>query len=257
LRYKAGLVLVLIASAAVIVLINLPPTDTAFRIEKELVTGTTGPVSLTFEDFSNCDISISFSDDMDLLYALDIDLHHPATLGSVIQIVEGQGIISLNAVSGSDSIISQIRLSLYSSIPFNLAINYCVNITADVTYSHGANLSAASFDFYESTGELGFAMVDSVVHSSDDMFYMRVGQGGDTWPEILDIDLKLPSNIYGWIYFQAEENLTARSVEDWIVVEEHDCINLEVYGTGWPPFDPQTKFRVRADFIYFSLDWNQ
>jgi hypothetical protein len=143
---------------------------------------------------------------------------------------------------------------LSSYIPFNLKINNGVNLQADIVYSNGANLTGARFDFYESTGNITFVMDSSVVLNSDDLFYMRVGQGGNIWPTSLILDITLPSDIYGWSYLQAEGNLTPIAINGWWEVEEHECVNIDVYGTAWFPHDPQIKFRTRADTVSYSLN---
>jgi len=254
-RYKAGVVLILLAASAIVIVQSIPPTALGFYLEQELAADHASSVSIALDGFSDCNISIAFSEGLGLLYSLDIRLRRPATFSSAIQIVENEGSVSFIAVYGNSQLVSHAILVLNPDIPYTIAIINGLGIEADVEYSNGANLTGASFDFYESTGMLSFEMDSSVVHTSDDVFYMRVGQGGDIWPEVLDIDVILPSEIYGWIYFQAEEELTPNSVDGWVIVEEHVCINLDVYGTGWPPFDPQVKFRTRADFLSFSLNW--
>ncbi len=253
-RNKAAMVLILLVASAIIIVVSMPPTASEFHLEQELTTEYTNPVSITVEGFSGCNISISFAEDSGLLYSLDILLRRPAPLNSVIQVVKGDGSVDFIAIYGNSQIVSDVQLVLNSDVPINLAINNGLNIQADVEYSSGANISGARFDFYESTGILSFVMDSSVIHTSDDVFYMRVGQGGDTWPEVLDINVTLSSDIYGWVYLQGDEELVTNSVDGWVIVEEHECVNLDVYGTGWFPFDPQAKFRVRADVLSFSLN---
>ena len=252
-RYKAAVVLILLVVSAIAIVVVMPPIASEFHLEQDMTTEHGNHVTITVDGFSNCNFSVSFSEDPNLLYSLDLFLQQPAALGSVMDIVEDNDSVDFFAVYGDNQVVSDAHLVLNSDVSINLAINNAVNIEANVVYSNGVNLSGCRFDFYESTGKLTFEMDSTVVHTSDDLFYMRVGQGGETWPEELHIDVTLSSDIYGWIYLQAEEELTPNSVDGWVVVEEHACVNLDVYGTGWPPFDPQVKFRVRADVLSFSL----
>jgi hypothetical protein len=194
-RRAVAVVLALIIVGAGTVLLLLPRSDTHHGLIRGLPEGSYTRVTFHLNDIQDCSMNVSFIDDPELLYSLDVQLYEPSPAASAFDLTVSEGTNPLQVTFVGKVRIKEIRLVLGSGMPYGVGV-LGSNVNATVVYGNSAIGSGASFNFQTTGSFVDLQFTESLVFTSEGM-EVGVGNAGVGRPDNVYLSLDLPDGVNG------------------------------------------------------------
>ncbi|MHA2603505.1 MAG: hypothetical protein AM324_015400 [Candidatus Thorarchaeota archaeon SMTZ1-83] len=238
-----GIVLLVIGSVGVYLF--LFPMGTSFHYEKA-GTADNAEYRVGVRNIRDCEINVSFVDDSDLLYSLDIEMYGFSS-STAFYIYEDDTSVLLNYYTGpaqtewtgDETRIKSLDIVLGIGKAYNIILAG-INLTASITYSNGALIGQSTYLHYlavESSTVFvydGYDVDVTTLGLEDDPVRLDAnlgGQGEYTLTSAM-IDIDLPYFYFGDVDIVADD--VAVSASGWNKSEVVDSWSTE-YVDGIPP----------------------
>ncbi len=247
-RKAVAVVLTLIIVGAGITLILFPPTSDTFHFESEYPEGDIDPVQLWLTDIRDCSLNVSFVDDPDLLYKIDVELYgsHPASSAFELSINDyrvhsGWVEVRFEGIQR----IKSLHVVLGSGVPYEIVVPSSSDMNATFVYGNNAVGSDASL-FYSATGSiLSLIFTEDMVFSETGM-EVTIGSAGLSDYVYLYTDL--PDGVSGGATFR--EPLYLQSSNGWAFRSQF--IDTVTYSTDPLNPEPLLGFGIRAKYGVYA-----
>ena len=172
-------VLVLIVVGAGTALLFIPQSSDSFRLEGMHPDGVKESAYLWLANLQDCALNISFVDDPELLYIIDVELYEPSPASSAFEMTvndyreqSGWMDIRFNGILS----IKSLQVVLGSGVPYEIVVpSSGSNVNATLIYGNNVLGSGASLH-YSATGSIA-----NLIFTEDMVFSetgMEVGLGG-------------------------------------------------------------------------------
>jgi len=249
-RKTVAVVLSLIVVGAGTALILFPPSSDSFHFEAEFPEGDYTRVSLWLTDISDCTLNVSFTDDRELLYDLDVELYesHPETTAFDLTVSDfGENSHLLEVRFEGKLGIKSLHIVLGSGVPYEIIVpSSCSDMNATFIYGNNAVGSDASL-FYSATGSFV-----NLIYTEDMVFSetgMEVKCGVDSRPDYIYLYVDLPDGVNGVAGFR--EPLSLHSSTGWAYHSQFmDTVN---YRTD--PLNPEPLLELSIQAVYRVHAW--
>ncbi len=248
-RKTVAVVLALIIVGAGITLILFPPSSESFHYRAQFPEGDYTRVSLWLTDIQDCTLNVSFTDDPELLYNIDVQLYgsHPEASAFELTVSDfGENSHLLEVRFEGKLSIRSLHVVLGSGVPYEIIVPSSSDMNATFTYGNNAVGSDASL-FYSATGS-----IVSLIFTEDMVFSetgMEVICGADSRPDYIYLYTDLPDGVSGGATFK--EPLYLQSSTGWAY---HSRFADEVtYVTDPLKPEPLLSFGIRA--VYGIYAW--
>ncbi|OLS30821.1 MAG: hypothetical protein ThorAB25_07450 [Candidatus Thorarchaeota archaeon AB_25] len=195
-RRVVAMVLAFIVVGAGTVLLLLPRSDTHHGLIRGLPEGSYTSVSFHLKDIQDCSLNVSFVNDPELLYSLDVQLYESSPAASAFDLsVSGEDSALLQVQFDGKVRIKEIRLVLGSGIPYGIGV-LGTNVNATFIYENNAVGSLASLAYLATGSFVNLQFTEDMVFSNDGM-EITVGAGSQDRPDNLYLSLDLPDGVNG------------------------------------------------------------
>ncbi|MHA1927760.1 MAG: hypothetical protein ACTSV2_04165 [Candidatus Thorarchaeota archaeon] len=211
-RKTVAVVLSLIVVGAGITLILFPQSSDSFHFEANVPEGEVYRFSIWMEDLLDCTLNVSFIDDPELLYRMDVELYEPHSASSAfdLTISDYGDTYRIFQVSFEGKIrIKTLQLVLGSGVPYEILVTG-LDVNATIVYGNNAVGSDASL-FYSATGSIvNLIFTEDMVFSETGM---EIKCGVDSRPDYIYLYVELPDGVNGVAGFR--EPLSLHSSTGW------------------------------------------
>jgi hypothetical protein len=197
-RRVVALVLIFVVVGAGTVLLLFPRNSASFHLSAEYPDGEKEPVYLYLLDLEECALNISFIDDPDLLYDMNIELDgsHPASSTFDLIVKDYRDSNNWMEVDFREvRSVTGLQVVLGSGVPYWIVVTG-TSVNATVVYGNNVLGSDASFDYRATGTYVNMIMTEDVVFASEGM-EVDVGTGGVGMPDSIYFNLDLPEGING------------------------------------------------------------
>ncbi len=248
-RKMIATVLVLVVVGAGATLVLLPPTSDTFHFESEYLEGDRDPVQLWLTDIQDCTLNVSFVDDADLLYDIDVELYgsHPASSAFELSVNDYRvhsGWVEVR-FEGKLSIKS-LHVVLGSGVPYEIIVPASSDMNATFVYGNNAVGSDASL-FYSATGSIvNLIFTEEMVFSETGM---EVICGTDSRPDYIYLYVDLPDGVNGAAGFR--EPLSLHSSTGWAYHSQF----LDTVSYRTDPLKPEPLLELSIQAVYRVHAW--
>jgi len=251
-RKAVAVVLVLIILGTGSFLILFPRSSNSYHFEEQIPEGDVYRYSIWLKDIRDCTLNVSFIDDPDLLYNLDIGLYesHPEDSAFDLSITDYGGTYRIYQVSFEGKVrIRTIQLILGSGVPYEIVVSGS-DVNSTFVYSNNAVGSDASL-YYSATGSnVNLIFTENMSFNESGM---EITVGSDAQTDYVNLYVDLPDGIYGGATFR--EPLYLQSNTGWAFRSQF--IDSVTYSTDPLNPEPLLGFGIRAKREdYPTLLWN-
>ncbi len=247
-RKRAAILIVVLLATGTLVLITVHPLGHSFHFEESAPEYLPTPFELRLSMFRSCDIVITFSNEISLVYELDVYLNGLNFINSVLRIEQDADSVMITALYGSTKAVDNLTIVLNSKISYDIIIMEGRNLHTRVSYSNNVTLTGASFTYYRVSGTISFNLDEDVGFGPTDSFEVDIGLGSDYWPSSVDINIDLPRGLDGLVAVRAD-TLNANNIAGWILLGAGS--GRYWYGSGSDI--PMVDLDIRADVVNLSL----
>ncbi|MFX1369284.1 MAG: hypothetical protein ACFFAY_11835 [Promethearchaeota archaeon] len=253
-----GILIIGILSVGTLVVINFTAPTKYLHFERvfsqsELTS--VNYVSIIIHGLVDCELSLQFEDNTDLMYRIDVELYdvnqtlHFQYLDYTAS-VPGIGINAGDNI-GSTTRVKSMDIVLGTKHPYRIIFfgDYSENVTADIEYSNGANLGGGAFA-YTMPGNLELDF-DENVDPSEGGLEMEIGL--DSSPlEFATVNIDLPDEMDGYAAIRASfESITTSG---WVIYDEDSVYHVKHYRTAENPQGPLLNiWRLLAGTLVANL----
>ena len=240
-------ILVIVGAGATLVL--LPPTSDTFHFEFEYPEGDRYPVQLWLTDIQDCTLNVSFVDDADLLYDIDVELYGAYSASSAFELSINDYRVNSGWVEvrfeGKLSIKS-LYVVLGSGVPYEIIVPASSDMNATFVYGNNAVGSDASL-FYSATGSIvNLIFTEEMVFSETGM---EVICGTDSRPDYIYLYVDLPDGVNDAAGFR--EPLSLHSSTGWAYHSQ--LLDTVSYRTD--PLKPEPLLELSIQAVYRVHAW--
>lgn len=243
-RRTAAIVLALMVTVSVLsVGIGIVMVDTRYSFQ-ELVPERTSQAALIIYDISDCNLTITFIDESNLLYRMDIQYYEPISIWSAYPSHE----ITVGALATSASIHPNRRVRSLN-VTVGPSINYlqffrCYNVNSTIVYD--GNVEFNQTLIYYASGSLNIIVTENIRN--------RIGASITT--DAVRLDITVPTGFSGGVFFSSESVTVERTGWAYNVDIYYDT---HAYGTHDGFYNNSTEligdlvFLVDCDELYLKL----
>ncbi len=239
-------ILVIVGAGATLVL--LPPTSDTFHFEFEYPEGDRYPVQLWLTDIQDCTLNVSFVDDADLLYDIDVELYGAYSASSAFELSINDYRVNSGWVEvrfeGKLSIKS-LYVVLGSGVPYEIIVPASSDMNATFVYGNNAVGSDASL-FYSATGSILSLIFTEDMVFSDTGMEVAIGSAGE--PDYVYLSTDLPDGVAGVGTFR--EPFYLQSNSGWAFRSQF--IDTVTYSTDPLKPEPLLGFGIRAKYGIYA-----
>ena len=247
-RKRAAILIVVLLATGTLVLITVYPLGSSFHFEEEVPEDLQTPFELKLLLFRSCDIVITFSNEISLVYELDVHLNGLNFIDSILRIEQDADSVMITALYGSSQAVDNLTIVLNSKISYDIIIMEGRNLHTTVSYSNNVTLTAALFTYDRTSGTIAFNLDEDVAFGPTDSFEVEIGLSGEYWPSNVDINIDLPRGLDGEIAIRAD-TLNANNIAGWVLLGAGS--GRYWYGSGSDI--PMVDLDIRADVVNLSL----
>jgi hypothetical protein len=213
-RRAVALVLALIVVGAGTLILLLPQSSSSFHFEADYPEGDRYPVYLWLTDIQDCALNVSFVDDPNFLYEMDVELYESQPASSAFdltvndyRITSGWMDVSLHGVES----IKSLQVTLGSGVPYFIVVTG-TDVNATFIYDNNVMGSGECLDYSASGSFVNLQFTEDVVVSNEGM-EIEVGTSGAKRPDNIYLTLDLPDGVNG--IGQFSEPLSIHAITGW------------------------------------------
>jgi hypothetical protein len=189
-------VIAIIVIGAGTVLLLLPRSADTFHLEKNLPEGNYTSISFQLKGIQDCSLNVSFVNNPDLFYSLDIQLYASAPAATAFDVsIGGEGLTLLQVQFIGKTRIKNINLVLGSGLPYAIGV-LGTNVNGTFIYENNAIGSSASLVFLATGSFVDLRLTEDMVFSNTEM-EIDVGTGSQDRPNIVYLSVDLPDGVNG------------------------------------------------------------
>ena len=189
-------VIAIIVIGAGTVLLLLPRSADTFHLEKDLPDGNYTSVSFQLKGIQDCSLNVSFVNDPDLFYSMDIELYKSTPASTAFDLsISGEGLALLQVQFIGKTRIKNINLVLGSGLPYAIGV-LGTNVNGTFIYENNAIGSSASLVFLATGSFVDLRLTEDMVFSNTEM-EIDVGTGSQDRPNIVYLSVDLPDGVNG------------------------------------------------------------
>ena len=248
-RKTVAVVLALIIVGAGTAFILFPPSSDNFHFDVEFPEGDYTRVLLWLTTIQDCTLNVSFIDDPDLLYNLDVELYgsHPAASAFDMTVSDfGENSHLLEVRFEGKTSIKTLQLVLGSGVPYEIIVPSSSDMNATFTFGNNAVGSDASL-FYTATGSIvNLIFTEDMVFSENGM---EVICGTDSRPDYIYLYVDLPDGVNGAAGFR--EPLSLHSSTGWAYHSQF----LDTVSYRTDPLNPEPLLELSIQAVYRVHTW--
>jgi hypothetical protein len=244
-RRAVAVVLALIIVGAGTILFLSPRSSTSFHFEDVYPEGDRYPVYLWLTDIQDCALNLSFVDNSDLLYQIDVELYDSQPAPSAFDLtiedfrVQSSWIeVSFHALLSFKS----LQITLGSGVPYMIVVTGS-DVNATFVYDNNAIGSGASIDYSITGSFVSLSLTEDMVFSTTGM------EVSISEPDYAYLSLDLPDGVNGLATFR--EPLSIHSNNGWSY--RSTFIDRVSYATD--PWDSQPLIEVGISSLYRVHAW--
>lgn len=247
-RKTVAVVLALIIVGAGTAFILFPPSSDNFHFDVEFPEGDYTRVLLWLTTIQDCTLNVSFIDDPDLLYNLDVEMYgsHPAASAFDLIVSDfGENSHLLQVHLEGKTSIKTLQLVLGSGVPYQIMVS---GSDVNATFVYGNNvLGSESHLHYYATGSIvNLIFTEDMVFSDTGM---EVICGTNSRPDYVYLYVDLPDGVNGVAGFR--EPLSLHSSNGWAY--SHSVLNNVIYETD--PLNPEPLLELSIIAVYRVHAW--
>jgi hypothetical protein len=234
-RRAVAIVLALIVVGAGTVILLLPQSLSSFHLEADYTGEGVDPIYLWLTDIQDCNLTVTFTDNPDLLYSIDIDLYEAAPSSSAFVLtVEEWFDIRFQAILS----IKSLQVTLGTGVPYKIVVSG-TDVNATFIYDNNVIGSGASLNYGATGSFISLNFTEDMVFSDTGM-EVRVGATGEA--DIAYLHTDLPDGVNGEATFR--EPLSLHSVIGWVY--RSGFLNEVTYSTDPLNTEPLLEIGIRA-----------
>ena len=238
-------VIALVVVAGVTAVLLIPRSVSTYHLEAEYPQGEKKPAYLWLTDIQDCNLEVSFVDDLNLLYEVNVALYESVPASSAFEFTvndyrtsSGWMDVKLNGIKS----IKVLQVTLGSGVPYYLVVTG-TDVNATFIYDNSAVGSGASIDYSATGSFVNLTFGETMTFSS---FGMDVSIAGE--PDYAYLYVNLPDGVNGAATIK--EPLSIHSNTGWVFRSQF--VDTVTYSTD--PVNPEpllgigiwTKYGVHA-----------
>lgn len=238
-RRAIAVVLALLVVAAGTVILLLPRSASSFHLEAEYSGDGIDPIFFWLTGLQDCSLNVSFIDDPDLMYEIDVELYESQPAPSAFDLsvdqfldIRFEGILS----------IKSLQVTLGSGVSYMIRVSsFCSNVNATFIYANNVIGSAASLHYSATGSFISLTFTEEMVFSDIGM-EVSVGAAGE--PDLAYLHTDLADGVNGKATFR--EPLSIHSNTGWVY--RSGFLNEVTYSTDPVNPEPLLEIRIRAAY---------
>ncbi len=239
-RRAIAVVLALIVVAASTVILLLPRSASSFHLEAEYSGDGIDPIYLWLTGLQDCALNVSFVDDPDLMYEIDVELYESQPASSAFDLSVNEWLdIRFEAILS----IKSLQVTLGSGVSYKIVVLSGSNMNATLIYENNVIGSEASLE-YAATGSFVNLQFSEDMVFSDEGMEIDVGTGGVNRPDNIYLTLDLANGVNGFGQFSKPLSVHANTGWTW-QAEVGDFIS---YGTENHSYQPRVELTLWAEY---------
>ena len=242
-RRTAGIVIALMVTVSILTVgIGIVMADTRYSFQ-ELVPDGASQAALIIYDISDCNLTITFIDESNLLYRMDIEYYEPVPIWSAYLRHE----ITVGPLSASAQIHPNMRVrSLNITVGpaiYQLHFFRCYNVNSTIVYDGTVELNQTLM--YYASGSLNVIVTEDI----------RNRIGASITSDDVRLDITVPTGFSGGVFFRSGSATIERTGWEY---SEDIYYDTHAYGTYDGFYDTfrdsgDLVFLVECDELYLKL----
>jgi len=258
-RKIVGLVIVIIVASGLLFVYNYGLPSTSFHSElwyPQQISKSSVFFSISL--LYDCTLNISFVDEEDLVYRMDIRLSEPAFASDAFVLTvshswaRGYGSVSVSfkgaiiRTTATPVLVEEVQLVLGSATPYDILISGS-NVNSSITFGNNMTASESSL-FYSATGSnLNISFTEDMVFGSSGM-EVRVSED---LPDYVNLFADLPSGVNGTL--STTSVLERVLVNGWTYRPDPYPPYVTTYSTN--SLNPEPLLSLQVDAVYRVRAW--
>jgi hypothetical protein len=248
-RKTIATVLILIVVGGGAVFLFVPWSSNSFHLEGTHPDGAKRSAYLWLTDLQDCALNVSFVDDLDLLYSIDVELYEPSPAPSAFELTVNDyrtqsGVMDIR-FEGILSIKS-LQVTLGSGVPYTIVVSSSSsNVNATITYENNVIGSGASLNYKATGSYVNLFITEEMVFSNTGM---EIIIGGTGRPDLIYLHTDLPDGVNGLATFK--EPLYIQSNTGWAFRSQF--LDEVTYSTDPLNNEPLLGMGIRAEYGVYA-----
>lgn len=168
-----AIVIVIVVVGATAAVMLIPQSSSTYHLEAAYLVGERTPVGLSFSGVTDCTLDISFVDNPDLLYAIDVWLYEPLLPSSAFHLTLTDDRDQSGAVSVLFEGVARIKclqVVLGSGVPYNILVaSPCSDMETTIVYTNNMIGTNATLDYSATGSSLDLTFTEDMIFSERGM----------------------------------------------------------------------------------------